>query len=1502
MNKFKLSLRRNLLRRRNFRSAERNGDAHKFHFTPYPPTVRCVSFIIYIFVGRKAMELIMKKILCTLLAICMMATVCFGQENPAMGEDDFPVLSPEEFEALPEIISYDMYEENGQADPVIVRFTDEEKQAIMERNRAKIEHMIEMERDADDDGGVVPPNFTGESEQQIIKEENVIEQNGVTGGFNKTSESGRISKAPMVDSGDAHTVWLREDGTVWTWGLYHLSGWGIYAAIDHYYSPVQVEGLESIVAVSAGGYHSLALKSDGTVWAWGGNGFSELGDGTYIDRQVPVQVIGLDSVIAISAGGIISMALKSDGTVWVWGSDPVVYYNFPPTQVTELDEQIISISAGCYHCLALSNNGTVYIWVPGDYLPIKVAGESGVDYLSDVVDISAGNNYSLALKSDGTVFAWGFNDFGQLGIGTATSYNPTPAQVLGEGGNGYLTGVVAISASSCHSMALKNDGSVWAWGSNWSGNLGDGTNTNKYTPVQVISGGVIGISTGYSHSVALKNDGSVYTVGDNSYGQIGNGTSSVRETPVQVLNANNIKKVEGKSNVAMALAYDGSVWEWDIYSIPKKLSFGGVEISNVKDISVGFSHTILLMQDGTIYTYGSNTHGQLGDGTTTSQDNPVQVKGVNGEGFFTDIVSVAAGENYSLAVKADGTVYAWGRNNYGQLGDGTTTSSATPVRVKGVGGEDVLEGVKAVYTSHIVTTSVALKEDGTVFTWGFNGDSYALGNSYFSGNFSSLPTQVRGVGGNGYLTDIVSVSAKSAPIFALKSDGNVYGWGSRHDQAYGRYSIAFDGNPIQVGELEYNMFLDDVISISSFGYHVGTAVRSDGSVWYWGLIYHGNFGVMSYQVPEELTDIQDAASVFSYGDYKLIVKNDGTVWSWGHDGPFGDGNFAYETEWYRAATPTSSIAKVYTSEGSNARMMVLNSDGTVWGSGTNDKGALGDGGNEDRLTPVQALQGNEPIRDVVSLSLGNDHTLALKSDGTVWAWGYNNAGRLGDGTGVNSNTAVQVADSAGTGYLTDVVAIAAGWHHSVALKNDGTVWAWGYNPVGQLGEGNQHSAYQKPVQVKNEDGTGFLTDVKAIAAAGNHTAALKNDGTILAWGQNTHGQLGNNTTTDSGVPVHIQTAGGTITGVKSISLGLGNIMALKADSTVWMCGLNDKGQLGNNTTTNSSVMVQVLNEDATGYLTDVSAIECGRQHCLAMQSDGTVLGWGYNMYRQLATGYNDDKRLPTRVLGVGGQGYLGDIVQLSAGYFFSAALTSQGRVRGWGYNIAGEFGIGSSGNTAHYPTAVFTSGIIYDDYHGDFDRATEVETHRNIYGTINFPDDVDCFKYTALLTGNIDIHTSGNIDVTMYDEGLSLMQKGDMGYSVTSESVYYIKVTGNLEGNYTFSVGQSLNALQILNPVFKLGATGNNVIIRMQTGFVRSSALYKNNTDSDKNAVLIILLRDKQTNGLENIATLNKSIQAGAAEAFEAGFNIPTDYENYKIEIMAWDENMELISNEIVFQ
>ncbi len=310
----------------------------------------------------------------------------------------------------------------------------------------------------------------------------------------------------------------KDGAQAWGWGK-NDDGQVGDGSTDQRNGPVQVSNMTDAVSIGGGRKHSLVSRADKTVWAWGNNDNGRLGDGTTDPSPTPIQVTGLTNVDAIAAGDDFSLALKGDKTVWTWGDNE----------------------------WGQLGDGTT----DDRHAPVPVTSLTGVK------DITGGYEFSLALKEDGTVWGWGANYRGQLGTGDTSSREKTPVRV------GTLTGIVAIAVGATHGLALKNDGTVWAWGRNNSGQLGDGTNVQRETPVQV-SGltDVVEIAAHYEHSMARLEDGFVWAWGDGSHGQLGDGTRTDRWEPVKVINIADITKIACGSNYSLAVKGDGTLWGW----------------------------------------------------------------------------------------------------------------------------------------------------------------------------------------------------------------------------------------------------------------------------------------------------------------------------------------------------------------------------------------------------------------------------------------------------------------------------------------------------------------------------------------------------------------------------------------------------------------------------------------------------------------------------------------------------------------------------------------------------------------------------------------------------------------------------------------------------------------------------------------------------------------------------------------------------------------------------
>jgi alpha-tubulin suppressor-like RCC1 family protein len=339
--------------------------------------------------------------------------------------------------------------------------------------------------------------------------------------------------------------------------------------------------------------------------------------------------------------------------------------------------------------------------------------------MSDVAQISGGIGFGIALKTDGSVWTWGFNEWGQLGDGTTITSTlcrcrPLPTPISS------LSNVIAVSSGGWHNLILKADSTVWSWGNNsYGAQLGDGTYTNKSSPIQVLGlSSIIEISAGHIYSMALKADGTVWMWGDNSFGQLGDGTNINRTVPNMVAN-----------------------------------------LSNVVSIATGYYQSYAVKSDGSLWAWGNNNYGQLGDSTTINKSVPVRVKNL------TDVVKVSSGLNHTIALKSDGSVWVWGRNDLGQLGDSTFADKLFPSKINGI------NNVSDISAGSYHNLAIEKDTEESVWCWGYNlsgqlGDSSIIKKNYPIKLFIGCE--------NSQITSVNSLTLKDLRIYPNPSAGEFW--------------------------------------------------------------------------------------------------------------------------------------------------------------------------------------------------------------------------------------------------------------------------------------------------------------------------------------------------------------------------------------------------------------------------------------------------------------------------------------------------------------------------------------------------------------------------------------------------------------------------------------------------------------------------------------------------------------------------------------------------------
>lgn len=354
---------------------------------------------------------------------------------------------------------------------------------------------------------------------------------------------------------------------------------------------------------------------------------------------------------------------------------------------------------------------------------------------------------------------------------------------------------------------------------------------------------------------------------------------------------------------------------------------------------------------------------------------------------------------------------------------------------------------------------------------------------------------------------------------------------------------------------------------------------SQGGVWNWGFNLNNNLGdgtSTSRSSPVQTLAGGITWKLISSGGYSTLgIKTDGTLWGWGVNnyGQLGTGNTTQPNSPVSAYLGSSSWVMVSTGYFQSA---AIKSDGTLWLTGRNYYGGLGDNTSTTRNSPVQTIAGGTNWKYVnCGFSYGN--TAAIKTDGTLWTWGYNGNGQLGDNTSSNRSSPVQTIAS-GTNWKQS----SCGYNHMGAIKTDGTLWLWGNNTYGQLGDNTSGNQYSSPIQT-----VAGGTNWKTISCGYNHTTAVKTDGTLWVWGRNHKGQLGDNTRTSRSSPVQTISGG---TNWKSVIGGYYHTAAIKTDGTLWLWGSNKYyGEIGDNTNVDKSSPVQTV---AGG--TNWKLVSCGR--------------------------------------------------------------------------------------------------------------------------------------------------------------------------------------------------------------------------------------------------------------------------------------------------------------------
>ncbi|MCL1899715.1 MAG: hypothetical protein FWG11_04215, partial [Promicromonosporaceae bacterium] len=845
----------------------------------------------------------------------------------------------------------------------------------------------------------------------------------------------------------------------------------------------------------------------------------------------------------------------------------------------------------------------------------------------DVVQLASDAEHTLALMSDGTVYGWGHGGQGRLGTGS-TANQFVPAPVLVAGGE-RLTGIVQIDAGPSHGLALHEDGTVFGFGWESAGRIGNTVaGSNALTARRIVRGGgdtsylnsIVDVAAGDTFSLFVHADGHVYSVGDNSLGRRGNAqpTNAVASPVLHQDGTPLLGIVQVAADAgALALTHDGLVWAW-----------------------------------------GPGTSGENGDGNSVVRTRPVQVLRPDGGGPLTGITQVAAGMSSRFALEAgSGAVYGWGNNHFGQLGRGiqdvAPSNNNLPARMLGPDGSGYLISIVAISAEPVgprpqsPVSVVALTSGGELYAVGHPSGTGSPGNAV-----ATLPTPVEAPFAGGPATPL--------------------------------------GSPIQAPRL------GNVTAITA-----GAAVSAN-TVLNWGL---GGFGATGQQYAGHVCErpcpvlgigahagaalTQPAVMTAVAHDTTFVLLESGHVLAWGrddHGGLLGQGIRSGELDGqsYGYAIPVrapdgigllSNIVQI--SAGIGGHVLALSETGHVYAWGRNDYGQLGLGHTSSRPLPTRVLSvagdAEAYLSDIVMISAGTIHSMALDASGRVYAWGAGSSGRLGDGATANRSRPIRVqGGAAGAGQQLGAVdpirSITAGTNGSFAIRaSDGQVFAWGHNGgggcagAGGLGDGTRDNR-SLPVLVRasNNFGEGFLHGVREIVQRGNSsTWAILDNGQLWAWG-------------GANVPTTGTTRGGLVLGVPIFS------------------SIMDPGGSGCNIAVVARFAPQRVRDEAGVYLDNIAHFSASNQGALAVRTDGQAFAWGGFGATQVASisgagGAEFPRPVPAAFQAVLSQGVVsgggtGRINQVNDPHAFTVVLAN-GSVYNWGASGAGLLGWGNAPGT-----------------------------------------------------------------------------------------------------------------------------------------------------------------------------------------------------------------------------
>jgi len=879
--------------------------------------------------------------------------------------------------------------------------------------------------------------------------------------------------------------------------------------------------------------------------------------------------------------------------------------------------------------------------------------------------VVTGHNHTCLLRGNGSAWCWGNNYYGQLGVGSVDNQS-SPTVAVNLGVNRTAT---QLAAGKQHTCALLDNGTVTCWGMNQYGQLGDGTNTDSHVPAHAITFGAgrtaLQITTGAYHSCARLDNGVLQCWGYNSNGSLGIGNKDSQSSPVTAnvgqgrtvtqVTAGDFTTCAILDNTALVCAGWNNKGQIGNGSTTDQTSLTPISLGTGRyatQIAAGVNHTCALLDNKTLKCWGSSTVGQLGYGDNTSRPSPPEATVNFGTGRYAIQLSVLY--MHTCALLDDHTTRCWGRNESGQLGLGNQTDQTSPPTHAIDLGASRTSVQVAAGESH----SCAILDNGTLKCWG--------GNTYGQLGLGDLVN--RGGASTDMGDHLVSITLPTVTETTTTTATNTSTTTSTSTTATDTHT---------------NTGTSTTTTTTTTGTNTDTNPPTDVSVAF-STTYTTSASVSltlaathAYQMY-----VTNAAGCGSGGSWETYATSK-SGWTLSPDAyHFATVYVKYRSEGNtESACVNASIAYIQPQiVAGDTHACAILSNATVKCWGHNDHGKLGQtlGANiGDGIGP--SVADVSPLsfgasRVAVQLTAGSAHACALLDNHSVQCWGNNSDGQLGVGDTTDRQTPTTVTLPAGKSVAQITTGIEYTKGHTCALFTDGTVSCWGGNTYGQLGLGNT-DPLNAPSSTVN---LGAGRTATQIAAGGDHTCAVLDNGTLSCWGYNGTGELGQGNTSNSLVPIMVSLGSGFVPAYAVASYGVSCAWTSGGASKCW--GYNPNGQLGQGNTIpigDGSGHPSVASISAINVGTELTVSQMaisGSSHTCALLSSNGVKCWGNNNEGELGLGSQINLSSPGSAINFGGS-YTAR--QVAAGGQFSCALLNDNSVKCWGVNYEGELGQGN---------------------------------------------------------------------------------------------------------------------------------------------------------------------------------------------------------------------------------